>query len=360
MPNNQAVGLLGLQNSNRDFTRRSSWGKNQFNSSFPAALCCYMGENDIPLVYLTLDDNLAVSHGYLSAETLFGARNLLSEHLFFSFETVYSPYEGFIMGNCPSVDLVTLNTETARAQSLNPIEVKLTALPDNQTCELPENEYGTELVIRPQTIAYLALSIIEAYHPNREELRTILEPVCRPIVNWSDPAPVRERLPRFISALNTVLERKIEKQIPLLMQPIWKTRGKSPVLHEQCLDVFVWSNFALTRLFVDIATTTTYRNVTRAERTVVWTVKMLYDYAVNGQFDFTYIKDHITYNTGNDKAFAIGGRGTHPYMRCEELTTPRVSKDAFREIILGGGQNFLSPERRLDAIILNTPGLFEE
>jgi HindVP restriction endonuclease len=47
-------------------------------------------------------------------------------------------------------------------------------------------------------------------------------------------------------------------------------------------------------------------------------------------------------------------------MSCPELTTPRIHKDAIKEIILGGGQNFLSPERRLDAAILNIPGLFDD
>ena len=85
---------------------------------------------------------------------------------------------------------------------------------------------------------------------------------------------------------------------------------------------------------------------------------MLYDFAVHGTVNFGSIIDRLTYNTKNDKAFAVSGMVTNPYMQCQELTVPRVNKDAVKEIILGGGQNFLSPERRLDAIILNTPGLF--
>jgi len=32
------LNLFGLNNSNRDFSKAESWGKNQFNSSFPATL----------------------------------------------------------------------------------------------------------------------------------------------------------------------------------------------------------------------------------------------------------------------------------------------------------------------------------
>ena len=31
--------LFGLNNTNRDFSLKETWGKNQFNSSFPASLC---------------------------------------------------------------------------------------------------------------------------------------------------------------------------------------------------------------------------------------------------------------------------------------------------------------------------------
>ena len=37
------------------------------------------------------------------------------------------------------------------------------------------------------------------------------------------------------------------------MQPIWKTEGKSAKLHDNCLDIFMWSNLAFTRLFIDAA-----------------------------------------------------------------------------------------------------------
>lgn len=45
-------------------------------------------------------------------------------------------------------------------------------------------------------------------------------------------------------------------------------------------------------------------------------------------------------------------------MACEELAKPRIEKKDIRKIILGGGQNLLSPERRFDAIIFNSPELF--
>jgi len=45
-------------------------------------------------------------------------------------------------------------------------------------------------------------------------------------------------------------------------------------------------------------------------------------------------------------------------MKCDILTKPRITEGQIKEIIRGGGQNLLSPERRFDAIIFNSPDLF--
>lgn len=47
--------LYALNHSNRDFSQRDSWGKNQFNNSFPTALACYMHSQGLDPVYLKLD-----------------------------------------------------------------------------------------------------------------------------------------------------------------------------------------------------------------------------------------------------------------------------------------------------------------
>jgi type II restriction enzyme len=98
--------------------------------------------------------------------------------------------------------------------------------------------------------------------------------------------------------------------------------------------------------------------ITRQTRTSIWLYKMLLDICINGRCDYKDIIDKLSYNTKNDKAFASAGNVTNPYMSCENLTSPRITKDEIKNIILGGGQNLLSPERRFDAIIFNSPELF--
>jgi HindVP restriction endonuclease len=47
------------------------------------------------------------------------------------------------------------------------------------------------------------------------------------------------------------------------------------------------------------------------------------------------------------------------HLQSEILRQPRIKKNDIENIILGEGQNLLSPERRFDAIIYNSPDLFD-
>ena len=69
MKNEKKPGLYGISASNR--TNMDLWGKNQFNSSFPIALACYMRDHGFKAVYLMLDKKLKVMPIELSFDDLF-------------------------------------------------------------------------------------------------------------------------------------------------------------------------------------------------------------------------------------------------------------------------------------------------
>lgn len=86
---------------------------------------------------------------------------------------------------------------------------------------------------------------------------------------------------------------------------------------------------------------------------------MLFDYAHYGKFDYSRIIKLHSYKTANDKAFSLPGSRSYQFLKCEELTHPRINKSEIKNIILGGGQYFLRPERRFDAVLVNSPDLFD-
>ena len=96
--------LFGIKNSNRDFTQKDSWGKNQFNSSFPVALACYLYSKNLKAVYYETNQRMEIEKNFIGIDELFGV-NPLGEKIFFSFETQYTPFQKYIFGSIPRNDL---------------------------------------------------------------------------------------------------------------------------------------------------------------------------------------------------------------------------------------------------------------
>lgn len=354
----EAPALFGLtqSNANKDFTRAAAWGKNSFNNCFPVALLCYMQHRNIAPVYLVLDENGEVAHQKIDVNSLF-ALAYDSAHIFFAFEYTYGQNQRFVRGTLPRIDLVVIdNSPNAVNPWLRALEIKLTALPDNSTCQLSEAEYGCELVARPNTIVHLTLEIASGYAAQRRELLARLHPISEARFDWESEANLLEWMPNILQILRELLLAKVASQTPLVIQPIWKTIGKSPQLHENCLDVFVWSASAFAKLLLDAAGQGNATNLSRAKRSVLWMMKMCVDFAREGKIDPGTVS--VGFSRQTDKAFALSGRKTHPYMACAELSCPRIRKTEIRQIILGQGEKLLSPERRFDAILANSPELF--
>jgi len=348
--NSEQPSLFGLNKTNRDYSKEETWGKNQFNSSFPASLCCYLASRNIGAIYLSIQNGV-FKPSLIGIRDVFGLEADDSD-LYFAFEAQYTPFQRYVIGTLPRTDLVTQRESTG--ECLQGLEIKLTALPDNSTFNLGENEYGSELVVRPDTIVYLACSLATSLESNLAGLIPNIE-----IDDWADASLVLPHIPTIIKTIQNISLFAEEEQNAFLLQPIWKTKGKSPQLAEQCLDIFVWSNSGFTNFISEIADNNPFAiKITRQTRTAIWLFKMLQEIATKGKFDHEAIIDNLSYNTKNDKAFASSGKITNRYMRCPWLERPIISKLEIKNIILGGGQNMLSPERRFDAIIFNSPELF--
>ena len=349
-------GLFGQKHSSRDYTKAECWGKNQFNSSFPASLVAYMFSKNVKPVYICTSPDNSIIHKSIDGKKLLGI-DPLSEQAYYNFEAGFAPYEKFYQGEREKIDLVMLNNDTN--ELLTGMEVKLTALPDNTTKNLPENEWGTEIVMRPPTICFLACSICANYNTieEKERLRSLLRKVPQ-INHWEEIEEVLSHYNQILSSILAVSTDMCEKQKPLIIQPIWKTEGNKMRLKEDCLDVFVWSNLSI----IQMCCTEDSSNLTRLNRfhrTIIWLYKMLLDYVTYDMFDYKRIIRLQSYNLANDKAFALPGTKSHAFLQGDELERPRISKYEIKNIILGGGQDLLSPERRFDAVFVNSPDIFE-
>lgn len=341
-------------NSNRDYSQERYWGKNQFNSSFPASLVAYMSYKGIDSVYLKTNADNKVIHSSITATELLKI-NPLAPNAFYNFEAGYVGFEKFYIGEREKIDLVMVDSATN--ESLIGLEIKLTAIPDGTTKNLTEDKYSCEIVVRPPTINFLACSLCNCFvgTEGRNKLRELLGTVPH-INHWEEIESVLPHYDKILNAILNISRYMQERQTPLIIQPVWKTKNGSAILADDCLDVFVWSNSSVIQMCC--LQEADKSRINRPMRTIVWLYLMLFDYAVYEQFDYKRIVRLHSYNIANDKAFAISGVQSYALLESPQLAHPRIDKSEIKNIILGGGQNFLSPERRFDAVIVYSQELF--
>lgn len=347
--------LYGIEHSNR--TGSDLWGKNQFNSTFPTAISCYMRDHDIPPVYLCIGEGGVFQNIELSFNEIWGTVRPNAE-LFFSFESRFHRFEEVLHGPLERVDLVVSNLsvdetgELREGAQLQPLEVKLTVIPDEATHSLAEEQWGTEIVFRPATTKYCAMSMAFHCRAEREMIRQIFEGPLGGVKDWGNEVEAKAVLAAAIGCLENFKEALFCHQAPLVMQPIWKTEGKSPVLAENAFDVFIWSDFGLLSLIIDQARGSLAANdIKRPARSALRIARFLFEYGRAGNGHISNIYDQMTYGKQSDKCFSVNGHVTRRYMNHPRIISPAIKREVVNQIILDGGENLLSPERRFDQSI---------
>lgn len=341
-------GLFGIVHSNR--TPDDHWGKNCFNSSFPTAMACYMMANNIPAIYIHLNEKMQVVADTIPIEQVFGCSTKETKDLSFQFETVYEPYQKYSFDTIDGIDLVVKDT---KHRFLAPVEIKLTVVPDNSTFEKSEREWGAEMVIRSATTSYCALGMFDSVANEARAIREIFEPACSNIQMWDNDFEMTHKTPNLCNAINTFEKAYLNNQKPLLMQTLWKTQGKSPVLAENAFDIVVWSDYAFSRLFVD-SVLETAKTMSRPARSTARLARCLWELSKSGKIRMTDIYRQMAFGNQTDKEFSVNGLHWRKYVNHERIFRPILNKDAVNEIIQDGFIEKLSPERRFDQTLYFT------
>ncbi|MGJ8633836.1 MAG: HindVP family restriction endonuclease [Luteolibacter sp.] len=347
--------LYGISESNRDSTE--FWGKNQFNSSFPAALACWMRDEKINPVYVHTSKGLVIAaDNKITFDDVFNTK-APNASLRFDFESKFNTFQNYCHDSLEAIDLVI----SEKAEVCRALEVKLTVIPDHTTCERTEPEWGCELVVRPVSVIYAALTIYHSLRERKVDALALIEKTALDIGDWTNQSEILSNREQIIGTLEIFLDTFSDYQVPLVLQPVWKTVGKLPELSDQAFDIFVWSNMALCRLFLNQEKEKkSPKKVSRHLRASARLLRCLHDLFTAGKMRRSEIaRMALGYQT--DKEFAANGMCTNKYMRHARLETPKVHKSVLSEIILNGGEKELSPERRFDATIFFTATeLFEK
>ena len=307
-----------------------------------------MRDKAIKAIYLSVDANLNVQASEIEIDEIFNTR-VENSKLSFDFESKFKAYQKFAFDDIKGIDLV-ISDENSQLQAL---EIKLTVIPDNSTCGQDEKDWSSEIVIRPATTSYSALGIAHSCERDFSRIREIFEPVCSTIQHWDSKIEIVSKRAAILDSLNIFQSEFRRKQKPFLMQPIWKTKGKSPILDEHAFDLFVWSDFAICRPFIDRSNEGD-GVVNRFMRSSARLTRILYELSTSQKTNIKRIYTEMSFGLQSDKEFALSGKITKNYMNHERRTNPIIKPNVLKEIILNGDEKMLSPERRFDQTIYYT------
>lgn len=344
-------GLFGIEHSNRSVD--DHWGKNCFNSSYPTAMACYMLANNIPAIFVKLDlvdDRLLIVADEINISQVFNSGSKTPQELFFSFESVYMPYQKYSFDAIDGIDLVIKDLEK---NYLSPLEVKLTVLPTDQTSRQPEEKWGCELVIRSATTSYCALGMYDSVNTCAQHVREIFEESCSSIQMWDNDYEVTHKMPSLCKSIDQFQKEFYAFQKPLLMQTVWKTQGKSPLLADNAFDIVVWSDYAFSRLFIDSAIEAA-NTMSRPMRATARLARCLWELSKSGKIRVVDIYRQMAFGNQTDKEFAINGSKWRQYVKTNRIVNPILPKTIVNEIIEPGYIRKLSPERRFDQTLYFT------
>lgn len=346
-----ANGLYGIFNSNR--TVDDHWGKNCFNSSFPTATACYMLDKGIKAIYITLaveSGKLVVKPQEISINEAFNCGNKRLQDLYFSFESVFAPYQKYSFDPIDGIDLVVKDTD---GNFLSPLEVKLTVIPTSQTSVLPEEKWGSEIVIRSATTSYCALGMFDSVQEHARDIREIFEEACSSIQMWDNDYEMTHKMPMLCQAIDNFQYQYFDNQKPLLMQTLWKTQGQSPILAEQAFDIVIWSDYAFSRLFLDNSALPA-ETMRRGMRASARLARCLWELSKSGKIRVVDIYRQMAFGNQTDKEFAVGGSLWRKYVTTERIQNLALNKNVVNEIIEPGYIDRLMPERRFDQTLYFT------
>lgn len=345
------TGLYGIYHSNR--SENNHWGKNCFNSSFPTSLACYMLDHNINAIYITLekvDDHLKIVPKEIPIKKVFNCGNKSPRDLYFSFESIFAPYQQYSFDTIDGIDLVVKDTD---GNYLSPLEVKLTVIPTSQTSTQPEDKWGSELVVRAATTSYCALGMFDTVRDHARDVREIFEEACSSIQMWDNDYEMTHKMPLLCNAIDQFQLQYLTHQKPLLMQTLWKTQGQSPILTEQAFDIVIWSDYAFSRLFLDnsAAPADTMRRGMRASARLA---RCLWELSKSGKIRVADIYRQMAFGNQTDKEFAVGGSLWRKYVTTNRVQNLAINKSVVNEIIEPGYIDRLMPERRFDQTLYFT------
>lgn len=369
--------MRGIVKSNR--TAEQLLRKGSINGAFPIALLGYMEEIGVMPVFLEAgmdDGQLVIFNVERPAAAVIGPGRRLND-IHYLFESKLLCHKEFLDGNdkkqpLKNVDVVFAADAKGKRQYTG-LEVKLAAVPDVSTARGPKSEHSCEMVLRPNSIAEITMSI---YRNLPVEVREELKAQARSlnftrIRSTENPREMLANYPWIREFVEDVLKAAIPTQVPIMAHAVWATIGNTLEMETDAFDLFMWTDVGLlTMVFSEAQVADDEEDsenrkpssskkkddldevLTRTMRTVMRFAIAMNELLKSSFFNREHIFENMSFGSQSDKDCSIRGKRMNRYIVHPAMAERRVKVAAVEAILGKDGARALTPERRLDAAVV--------
>lgn len=334
--------FYGIRNSN--LRSGELFSREMFPRSLTIALANYMGDRRIPLNYISADRSGGCRISGMEAQEMYGRSPQEMVDARFDFGSCFEPWQELVKG-VPEQEFVLRDCRGAPVCCL---DLKTSVVPDASTKDLPPDFQGPEMTLKTESLEGIALSIAQSLSGRSERALEILVDGIPEDVDWSDWDRVSGCVNTVICNLDLLESEFSDLQRPRMLQAVWRTETDGPFMTDNAMDAFVWSDFALTRLFLDGNRQFSDRRATRPLRSAVRLHLMLVSILSGERPSLGAIVDETDYGLGGRKEFMVNGKATNRVMYCDRLVDPAVSALDSTFLLSSGSERMIMPERSLE------------
>ncbi len=331
--------MYGIRTCNRPWD--VLWSREMFPKAFSVALLNYMRDAGIG-VNLVGFDGSKCSVSSMGVDELYGNTDDPNTELEFGFD-VQCPNLMDLALDVPVSDLVVRD---GSGRCLESYDMAVSVVPDSSTRGMPPDQMGPEVTVRSKTLMNCALSMADSLRTESNSVLDILGDVRTD--SWED---VSNDLEDLMLSLDRLERTFADRQMPFMIQSIWRSETEGPFMAEDAMDVFVWTDLALTRLFLDSDRRSRDGSPTRPIRCAVRLYEILRGTASGEVLDLKDLFDRTSYDIPGTREFMVNGRTSVRYMGCPRLSSPAVGSSVIPNLASQGFEAMLEPERRFDTSV---------
>lgn len=333
--------FYGIRDSN--IPPYAMWDRETFPKAISVALANYLGDRGLPLNYVSTDGGCSCNVEQITTSEIYGSGGTPFTALRFDFDSVYGPHLDLASG-VPESDLVVTDSVSGSSRRL---DILASVVPDASTRNLEPSRMGPEMTVRTNMLKSCALSMASSLMGERESALETLRDAVRDI-EISDWESVSECADSMVKAIDRLELSYPALQKPMLLQCMWRTEADGPVMDDDAMDIFVWSDFAFSRLFLESTRRSSDGGPTRPMRCAVRLFSIIISILEGNHPDLDRIIKDTGYGIAGNREFMVNGKQSNRMMSCNRLVRPVLKTSEIRNLASEGFEGMIAPERRLD------------